>query len=163
MPTEGGCRSGSVLQVSDPVPLEMFTIRGRADRRNAGRKAFVTARTANTFVSYVRRKLSTSASGGAWPSTMTPALLTRTSRSSTCRAASAMLAGLGHVEHEEPGSAADLVNGLLAALRVAGADMHREPGRHELPGNFLADALVGAGDEGRGIVHGVDSARWQAG
>src|ERR1700722_9685790 len=69
----------------------MFTIRGRAERRSAGRKAFVTATTANSFVSYVRRKLSTSASGGVWPSTMMPALLTRTSRFSTCRAASAML------------------------------------------------------------------------
>src|SRR3984957_2725315 len=90
-PETANCASGPVLQVSEAVPLEMFTIRGRAERRSAGRKAFGTATTANTFVSYVRRKLSTSASGGVWPSTMMPALLTRTSRSSTCRAASAML------------------------------------------------------------------------
>ena len=50
MPEE--CRDcGSVAQVSDPVPLETFTIRGCADRRSAGRKALVTATTPNTFVS----------------------------------------------------------------------------------------------------------------
>ena len=41
--------------------------------------------------------------------------------------------------------------------------MHREPRGHELPGNFLADALVGAGNECSGIVHGVDSADVVAG
>jgi hypothetical protein len=48
-------------------------MRGCADRRNAGRKALVTATTANTLVSYVRRKLSTSASVTGLPSTMMPA------------------------------------------------------------------------------------------
>jgi hypothetical protein len=33
------------------MPLEMFTIRGCADRRSAGRKALVTATTPKTFVS----------------------------------------------------------------------------------------------------------------
>ena len=36
---------------SDPVPLEIFTIRGCADRRSVGKKALVTATTPKTFVS----------------------------------------------------------------------------------------------------------------
>ena len=40
-----------MLQPSEPVPLEMLTIRGCAERRSAGRNAFVTDRTPNTFVS----------------------------------------------------------------------------------------------------------------
>ena len=49
VPRCGNC--GPVAQASDPVPLEMFTIRGCADRRSAGRKALVTATTPKTFVS----------------------------------------------------------------------------------------------------------------
>ena len=49
VPRCGNC--GPVAQASDPVPLEMFTIRGCADRRSAGRKTLVTATTPKTFVS----------------------------------------------------------------------------------------------------------------
>jgi hypothetical protein len=44
-------READDAQASDPVPLEMVTIRGCADRRSAGRKALVTATTPKTFVS----------------------------------------------------------------------------------------------------------------
>ena len=111
-----------MLQVSEAVPLEMFTIRGRADRRNAGRKALVTARTANTFVSYVRRKLSTSASGGVLAIDHDAGVVDQDVEVFDLPRGVGDALGLGHVEHEEPGSAADLVHGLLAALRVAGAD-----------------------------------------
>ena len=40
-----------MLQASDPVPLEMLTMRGAAERRRAGRKPFVTETTPKTFVS----------------------------------------------------------------------------------------------------------------
>ena len=58
---------------------------------------------------------------------------------------------------------ADLVNGLLSPAGVAGADVDGEPGVRQLARDLLADALVGAGDECGGIVHGVDPARWRAG
>jgi hypothetical protein len=40
-----------VAQASDPVPLEMFAIRGCADQSSAGRKALVTATTPKTLIS----------------------------------------------------------------------------------------------------------------
>ena len=48
---ESNCGLGLLLQVSDPVPLERFTIRGWAERRSAGRNALVTVMTPNTLVS----------------------------------------------------------------------------------------------------------------
>ena len=70
----------------------MFTIRGCADWRSAGRKAFVTPTTPNTFVSYTQRKLSTVSLSGVLSSSEMPALLTRMSRAGTWFAAAAMLA-----------------------------------------------------------------------
>jgi len=44
----------------------------------------------------------------------------------------------------------------LPPARVARADVHRAPLGDEQAGDLLADALVGAGDQCCGIVHGDD-------
>src|ERR1022692_4148528 len=111
-------------------------MRGCADRRSAGKKALVTATTANTLVSYVRRKLSTSASGAALPSTMMPALLTRMSRSSILPAA------------------ADLPDRALPPFAVAGTDIDSHPGGRQLPGDLPSDAARSASDERGNLCHG---------
>jgi len=55
--------------------------------------------------------------------------------------------GVGDVQDEQPGAAADLLNGAFSARGVAGAGVHGEAGRGELARDLLADALAGAGDQ----------------
>ena len=55
--------------------------------------------------------------------------------------------GVGDVQDEQPGAAADLLHGAFSARGIAGADVHGEAGSSELARDLLADALVGAGDQ----------------
>jgi hypothetical protein len=54
---------------------------------------------------------------------------------------------VGDVEDEQPGVATDLLNGALSARGVTGTDPNGEAFGGELARDFLADALVGAGDQ----------------
>jgi hypothetical protein len=71
--------------------------------------------------------------------------------------------GVGHVEHEQPGVAAYLLHGALAAYGVARADVNGQTRVGELSRNLLAYALVGPGDQCDQVVHAVERARQRGG
>src|SRR3954470_14801728 len=85
---------GVVCRVREPTPLDMFTIRGDAERRSSGSIALVTRMTPITLVSTTVRMVEGSTRvGSCGMPPVTPALLTSTSRrparSSTSSAAAA--------------------------------------------------------------------------
>lgn len=73
-------RSGSVVTVNEPMPLDTITTRGSSARRSRGRKARVTRTGPSRLTPKQARKSAGPVSSGGVVEPMTPALLTSTSR-----------------------------------------------------------------------------------
>jgi hypothetical protein len=72
-------RAGSLVTVSDPIPLDTFTTTGLSERSSSGRNARVMRTMPKTFVSKTRsRSDAVTSATGLW-SPLMPALLMRTS------------------------------------------------------------------------------------
>ncbi len=102
---------GPTGRVSDPVPLDMLTMRGCAERRSAGSNALVTATTPKTLVSYVRRKTSTSVSIADGNRPALPRQLPGDMQADTAGGAGDKAVEVAHAPHDRTVSFLDLVRG----------------------------------------------------
>ena len=144
-----------VCRVSEPTLLDMFTIRGDAERRSSGSIALVTRMTPITLVSTAVRTASRSTVvGSCGMPPVTPALLTSTSRrparSSISAAAAATLASSVTSSGTPKASTPAARSFSTAASRrsvVPGADADAPAEGAQAGRDLVPDPLVRAGDQ----------------
>ena len=157
---------GSALRLREPNPLETLTMRPWPDFLSSGRKALVTRNTPNTLVSKVCWKASTVNSEAGIQSSAMPALFTRMSRRPWRRSNfgrgfldARLRSDVDWNEFDAQALGSKIGRSLLSALRVAGTHQDENAFGGELPGDFLPDSFVCAGDECNFFAH---SARYDS-